>query len=336
MFRNLVNTGATYSFEDIVNIIKSNELKEETLLVRELHLQKKEREKKAVKLGLPAPMFSGKFSNNRKEKDIEEYYQYVIVDVDGLTNEQVIEAKQKAIDIEYSLLVFVSPSGTGVKIIVKVDSPMKFHKKACEFVYDYYDCFLGFKVDRKNSDFSRMCFLCWDDKCYYNSTADVFEINPEDYKEIEEVVEENNSSSFSDDFIRRIESTIKFTENKAEFKKGNRHYFMILFATNCNGMGYELDDVIEYSKTRFELNDDYSIGEMTRDITNIYSSKKSEFGSREKSSKTTKNVSSSSKTLTVDELNSKMSKVSKCIMRYIADEDDVEFVTTFIKGVFAN
>jgi len=62
---------------------------------------------------------------------------------------------------------FISPSGTGLKVIVKIDGD---HKKCCEGLYDHFHSeFLDLQTD-----ICRVCFESYDKNIYSNPNSTVF------------------------------------------------------------------------------------------------------------------------------------------------------------------
>ena len=65
-------------------------------------------------------------------------------------------------------MLFISPSGKGLKWIIAVDLSQCTHQKWFEAVASYLDTIFEVKVDRSGKDISRACFLCHDPDVYIN------------------------------------------------------------------------------------------------------------------------------------------------------------------------
>jgi len=141
----------------------------------------------ALKAGLPYAIFAGRLSKNadgighRKETNVDEYTGLTQVDFDHVDIALIPEYVQKLSTHESAVVVFVSPSGTGVKVVAKiplVDISLAKHKAT----YGEYQ--LGITkilanlagipsscIDTSISDISRACYIPYDDNCYINYEA---------------------------------------------------------------------------------------------------------------------------------------------------------------------
>ena len=87
------------------------------------------------------------------------------LDIDGLTAEQIPELLAALAQNPYVRFAFVSPSGVGIKVIVRVD-PIPTndleHKGAYQACLDFFDDLAteyGFTIDTTGKDCSRLCYL---------------------------------------------------------------------------------------------------------------------------------------------------------------------------------
>jgi hypothetical protein len=66
------------------------------------------------------------------------------------------------------VLLFISPRGHGLKIIVRVkNGEADCHEQYFEALVHYMKGAHGIKIDQSGSDISRLCFLCWDPEPYW-------------------------------------------------------------------------------------------------------------------------------------------------------------------------
>jgi hypothetical protein len=63
----------------------------------------------------------------------------MILDIDHMEISELIKLKTDIVKDSLTLASFISPSGKGLKIIVRVDSLKDFHKAAFEQVKDYFE-----------------------------------------------------------------------------------------------------------------------------------------------------------------------------------------------------
>lgn len=112
------------------------------------------------------------------------YTQYFIIDIDHLNEKEILleDLREKIKHDPRTLLCFVSPSGDGLKVMMKLS----------EKCYDaglyktFYQAFLSqFSktyqlqqvVDSKTCDVARACFFSSDDKVYYNPNAETIQLH---------------------------------------------------------------------------------------------------------------------------------------------------------------
>ncbi len=194
--------------EKILNDIKIGTYKVEISDIRNLLSNDNKKEADQLKKQLKAFTVSGTFTNGRSIDKIDAYSQYVILDIDKLSESQLKEIKQITRLAPYTYASFISPSGKGLKIIVKVSSTKEHHKEAYNQVVAYYEQALNIDIDTSGSDISRLCFMSYDEDCFINSNADIFEVNIKLEEEKPITIKHNNSiSNDIEAYISEIEKT---------------------------------------------------------------------------------------------------------------------------------
>ena len=181
IYRNSYDTqGAVVSLESIVQRIRTGArgLIEKTRYCHALAISDPETYRAYKEKELPAPTFSGIFPKKKRQgKSISKHSGLVVIDVDGLTAEQIAELLAGLAENPYVVLAFISPSGNGIKVIFRVDPiPADFreHKGAYTEAKAFLDGEaeqLGFEVDTSGSDCNRLCYLAYDPQAIYNPEA---------------------------------------------------------------------------------------------------------------------------------------------------------------------
>lgn len=117
------------------------------------------------KIHLDFCTFSGKFSG-RKAANLIEHSGYLTLDFDHVNN--VSELKSKLIEDPYldPELIFTSPSGDGLKCIIKIDLGTNTHQEYFDAISNYILATYDLEVDKSGKDVSRACFLCHDPDAY--------------------------------------------------------------------------------------------------------------------------------------------------------------------------
>src|SRR5690606_18282969 len=95
-----------------------------------------------------------------------------------LSNPRLLEefdlVKDELIQIDWVCAVFISPSGTGYKVVIKI--PEKHHDEAFEQLKKFFADEMSLELDKGVRDIARACFLSWDPELYYNPSSVVFPV----------------------------------------------------------------------------------------------------------------------------------------------------------------
>jgi len=128
----------------------------------------------ASKLKLPAITPCALFNGRRIQPNILRYNQIIILDFDKMTPEEMKRLKTLICLCLYTYACFVSPSGNGLKVFVRVSTCAEQHKMAFLAVQQFYMALTGFEIDPSGKDVTRLCFVSYDPDLYYNPNAVVF------------------------------------------------------------------------------------------------------------------------------------------------------------------
>lgn len=150
------------SLGDAIRNIKRGNSKEK---VEELQKTKE----KAVKMQLPVVLFSGTFSS-RKDEDIFEHSKLIVIDLDNVDVESV---KRRLGTDDYVFSCWTSPSGNGVKALVRISNPER-HEDHFRALEKYFEKTYGLEVDGTGKNVSRACFESYDPELIVQMEAKVF------------------------------------------------------------------------------------------------------------------------------------------------------------------
>ncbi|OJX32684.1 MAG: virulence-associated E family protein [Chryseobacterium sp. 36-9] len=212
-----------------------------------------------AKKSLPAFTPSASFKGGRKLEFVTQYTQIVVLDIDKLTKEQLTNAKALAQETPYTYSAFISPSGNGLKIFVRVNSAQENHKEAFITLQKFYEEFLSLPIDKSGKDVTRLCFVSYDTDLYLNENATVYPVistedlspyfNQEQEAEPEPPTIACNglpTQQFNNDYLTVYEHCVRFTEKKESYVNGNRNNFVHLLACNLNRKGVPLPMAMGY------------------------------------------------------------------------------------------
>ena len=124
---------------------------------------------KSKKKTLPITLFSGVFKG-RKDEDILGHSGLVILDFDHIDTES---SKALLSTDKFVRACWVSPSGDGLKVLVKISNPER-HRDHFRALQTYFDKTYGLEVDPSGINEARACFESLDPDLIYNESSDKF------------------------------------------------------------------------------------------------------------------------------------------------------------------
>ena len=124
---------------------------------------------KKQKTNLPVVLFSGEFSSREDDK-ILSHSGLIVLDFDHLD----VEAYKNILCTDdYVYAVWVSPSGDGLKALVKVSNPER-HRDHFRALVKYFDKQYNLEVDASGANESRACFESYDPNICIKEDAQTF------------------------------------------------------------------------------------------------------------------------------------------------------------------
>jgi len=159
------------SLFDIYSVIKSDKYKSVTDKLRSL--ESKAEKDLCKQTELDYATFSGTFKT-RSNSLLIERSQYFCIDIDHIGNDiEIANTKSLLLQSHIPALIFVSPSGDGLKVIYKVNTTDGSHEDYYYAFEDYFKTEFNTKIDASCKDISRACFLCYDSECFISDNPDV-------------------------------------------------------------------------------------------------------------------------------------------------------------------
>ena len=233
------------SLEDLLRMIRDGELKAEIELLRQTT---NPADKDRIKKNLPGVTVSGLFKDGRKAGNLETYSGLMQIDFDKLDNPEA-DFKELIKD-PYTLSAFISPSGNGLKLIVRVAGTEKEHKGNFGGLADYYLKRYGLVADPACKDVSRLMFLNCDPEIYFN---------PDSLPWSQETAKNE-----------KFENILNYIKRNVEFKSGTRNEFIFKLALECSAKKMNCEFVNSECLKRF-LSDDFTEFEISNTVKSAYS-----------------------------------------------------------------
>jgi hypothetical protein len=287
-----VNSRVNYPLGDVLKLIQQSSVYR--ILTEELRSLPDNEKSEFKKNKLPGVTFSGIFKGTRCDKNLVQHTGIIAVDIDDLSQEELERANHRIPVMIISknipvIAFFVSPSGNGLKVLVKVDhkesSQKDNYEAAVKLLIDTIEDIDDSKFDRSCSNVSRLCFLCHDEHIYINK-----KVNGDDIKSVPELdtakwlkppihIEELDEGKLNKNIIDVSKEDILYSDNsKFDFKhksehsnfnkllilalrkcgkyqKGNRHNYIQMLASFANQFGMPLETFIKYATSYFKEHD---------------------------------------------------------------------------------
>ena len=225
---------------------------------------RKERDKDSrnkIKKKLPAICFSGTFSK-RLDSAIIEHSGIMCLDFDGFRDEQHLYSKRmELIADEFTYSLFTSPSGDGMKVLVRVPKDAKNHKKYFKALEKYYACD---EFDTSCKNISRVCYESYDPDIFINELSSVWEEMEKDV-EIQTKSKAMIKISDSNEIIRRLSLWWNKSYGMIE---GHRNNNLFILASALNDFGVSKDEALSTLHS-YDLSGDMS-SEIPMIVTSAY------------------------------------------------------------------
>lgn len=198
---------------------------------------KTERNKEKSKL--KSICFSGEFSR-RAAKNIIKHSGFACLDFDEVKDAACLRDSLQ--DNEYIYSAFISPSGNGVKAIVKIPDEIHNHKKYYEALCETFDTAL----DTKTKDISRVCYESYDPDLFINENSKTWVL----MKEFTEVTRKNNYPKHFQiqETNKKVDVILKWFNKKFTLNVGERNNNLFKLACGLNKAGLNNTECINLFK----------------------------------------------------------------------------------------
>jgi len=241
----------------------------------------------SVKKALPCVLFSGKFTS-REDGSLLQHSGFVILDFDYV---EPTETKADLADIPWIYAAWVSPSGEGVKALVRIKDP-SLHRQHLKAIFKELP-----KADPVNINLARVCYESYDPDIYINENASVYETALEKRDGLDQTRLAFGGEQVGDD----DQAHAKFTKLQkwlmntgAAFRSGERNVFIYKLAGACCRFGIDQADCLALITREYLTKDgEFTLRETETAIKSAYRSPGNPFGSAKFDKNTPVNISTS-------------------------------------------
>lgn len=189
--------------------------------------------------------FSGEFSK-RNALNIVKHSGFACLDFDDVgTYEDAVCLRDSLQDNEYIYSAFVSPSGNGVKAIVKIPAEIQNHKKYYEALCETFDS----KLDIKTKDVSRVCYESYDPDLFINENSKVWVLKKE-FTEVSRINKYPKHFTINDT-NKKVDVIVKWFNKKFTLNAGERNNNLFKLACGLNRAGLSSSDALDMFKNYY-------------------------------------------------------------------------------------
>jgi hypothetical protein len=264
IFQDIKSTSTPFfkPIDVILNRIRDGKSKDLVLGIRR---EKDKTQRNLLKQSLPAVCFSGTF-NKREDKALIEHSGFICLDFDGYsTTKEMNEDKKKIAADRYTYSVFVSPSGNGLKVIVKIPKDPENHKNYFNSLEKHFD---SKYFDKTSKNISRVCYESYDEQIFINHESEVWDTVAEhEYKEIDRVASRMTIPITNENKI--VDILMKWWTKRYGLIEGERNNNVYILAAAFNDYGVN-KSLAEYVMSQFETSD-FPMTEIRTAINSAYS-----------------------------------------------------------------
>jgi hypothetical protein len=264
IFRNIKETDTPFhrGVEHIIERIKNGASKE---LVKRIRLEQKKAERNELKKKLPAICFSGKFIK-RNDSSIQEHSGLICLDFDGYEkNKELLQDKENITKSPYTYSVFISPSGKGLKVLVKIPQDIDNHVNYFNSLQNHFN---NDKFDVTCKNLSRVCYESYDPLIYHNENSSVWDkIEEKEYTEKHQYRDAPTIPITDENRIVEILSV--WWQKKYPMNEGQRNHNCYVLASAFNDFGIN-KSLAGYILSNYQTSD-FNEAEINRTINSAYS-----------------------------------------------------------------
>lgn len=263
IFKNIKDTDTPF-FRDITAILSRIREGTSKELVKRIRSEKNKSERNELKKELPAICFSGTFTK-RSDSALVEHSGLICLDFDGYAKQkELLQDKEALSRSKYVYSAFISPSGNGLKVLVRIPADPENH---INYFNSLEKHFSNPYFDRTSRNVSRVCYESYDPLIYVNENASVWDVIEEP-----EYVEVNRNKDKATipitDENKIVDILVRWWEKKYPMDEGQRNQNCYILAMAFNDFG------VNKSLATYVLNayadSDFTLREIQTTIDSAY------------------------------------------------------------------
>lgn len=249
IFQSIKDTSTPFHRDVMVVLqrIKDGSSKE---LVKRIRNEKNKTDRNELKKQLPAICFSGTF-NKRNDNALIEHSGLICLDFDGYDKQKVLlQDKENLSKNKYVFSVFISPSGNGLKVLVKIPKDADNHINYFNSLMKHFN---SSYFDKTSRNISRVCYESYDPLIYINENSSIWDtIEDIEYVEVNRNIDKPTIPITDENKI--VEILVKWWEKNYPMIEGQRNHNTYVLAMALNDFGVNRS-LAEYVLNRYATTD---------------------------------------------------------------------------------
>tara|TARA_R110000751_G_scaffold1560_4_gene5807 strand:+ start:8532 stop:10949 length:2418 start_codon:yes stop_codon:yes gene_type:complete len=272
IFKNIKDTSTPFH-RDVFSILTRIKNGKSKGLVKQIRAEKGKYERNELKKLLPAVCFSGTFTK-RTDASIIKHSGLICLDFDGYkTKKSLREDKQKLSSDKYVFSVFISPSGLGLKALIKIPPIVDNHKSYFNSLEAYFN---SDYFDKTCKNVSRVCYESFDPLINVNPNSSVWDnVEDKSYNEYEKYSDSATIPITDENKI--VDILVQWWKKKYPMTEGQRNQNAYVLAMSFNDFGVN-KSLAEYVLSGYSCKD-FNEQEIKRTIDSAYANPQN-FGSK--------------------------------------------------------
>ena len=263
IFKNIKETSTPYyrDVKVVLDRIKNGSSKERVKLIRQ---EKDKSNRNKLKQDLPAVCFSGTFSK-RSDAGLKDHSGLICLDFDGYkTKKDLMSDKDQLSKNKYVYSVFVSPSGNGLKALVKIPKDPDNHVGYFRALEEYFQ---SEYFDKACKNISRVCYESYDPLIHVNETSSLWDkIAEHEYRPIDKYKERPTIPITDENKV--VDRLMSWWKKKYGIIEGERNNNVYVLAAAFNDFGVNRS-LAEYVMSEFQTRD-FPMSEIKTTIDSAY------------------------------------------------------------------
>ena len=232
IFKDILETDTPFH-RDVMFILDRIKEGKNSELVKKIRTEKNKSARNELKKKLPSICFSGVF-NKRMDSALVEHSGLICLDFDGYEKKkELADDRLKFEKNKFVFSVFVSPSGKGLKVLIKIPKDSENHKKYFNALKKHFG---SSYFDSTSKNISRVCYESFDKQLYVNEKSELWErLEEEEYQEKhlaqgQPLLKITNESKI-------VEILLKWWTTKYPMTEGQRNHNVYVIAQAMNEFG---------------------------------------------------------------------------------------------------